>query len=175
MAIIRETGAPNLFITMMCNPIWSEIKETSDDFDEGVLGVVAAKVHVKEWSTTQDKSVSAEVPDKEKNPQLYETVVSNMLHGHCVATILQLSRNNAKCSKKFLKTFAHGTVMTDDKHLYICAVSGTLIYTGKKWNNPTINKWIVPYNPYLPRKYNCHINMEVCATFKAVKYIYKYV
>ncbi|OWY98748.1 Helitron helicase [Phytophthora megakarya] len=43
------------------------------------------------------------------------------------------------------------------------------------WNNATINKWIVPYNPYLSQKYNCHINVEVCATNKAVKYIYKYV
>ncbi|OWZ01340.1 Helitron helicase, partial [Phytophthora megakarya] len=43
------------------------------------------------------------------------------------------------------------------------------------WDNATINKWIVPYNPYLSQKYNCHINREVCATNKAVKYIYKYV
>ncbi|POM77531.1 Helitron helicase-like protein, partial [Phytophthora palmivora] len=27
MAIVRETGAPNLFITMTCNPNWPEIKE----------------------------------------------------------------------------------------------------------------------------------------------------
>ncbi|OWZ02210.1 Helitron helicase [Phytophthora megakarya] len=43
------------------------------------------------------------------------------------------------------------------------------------WDNPTINKWIVPYNPYLSQKYNCHINVEVCATNKAVKYVFKYV
>ncbi|OWY95402.1 Helitron helicase [Phytophthora megakarya] len=43
------------------------------------------------------------------------------------------------------------------------------------WDNATINKWIVPYNPYLSQEYNCHIHVEVCATNKAVKYIYKYV
>lgn len=34
---------------------------------------------------------------------------------------------------------------------------------------------MVPYNPYLCQKYDGHINVEVCATVKAVKYIYKYI
>jgi len=34
---------------------------------------------------------------------------------------------------------------------------------------------VVPYNPYLLRKYQCHINVEVCNTVAAVKYLYKYV
>ncbi|OWZ18060.1 Helitron helicase [Phytophthora megakarya] len=42
------------------------------------------------------------------------------------------------------------------------------------WDNATINKWIVPYSPYLSQKYSRHINVE-CATNKAIKYIYKYV
>ena len=37
------------------------------------------------------------------------------------------------------------------------------------------NRDIVPYNPYLSRKYNCHINVEVCASIRAVKYIHKYI
>ena len=37
------------------------------------------------------------------------------------------------------------------------------------------NRWVVPYNPYLTLKYNCHINVEHCASIKSVKYIYKYV
>ncbi len=39
----------------------------------------------------------------------------------------------------------------------------------------TENNWVVPYNPYLLLKYNCHINVEHCASVKSVKYIYKYV
>ena len=34
---------------------------------------------------------------------------------------------------------------------------------------------MVPYNPYLCQKYNAHINVEICATVKSIKYIYKYV
>ena len=33
---------------------------------------------------------------------------------------------------------------------------------------------IVPYNPWLLYKYNCHINVEICISIAAVKYIYKY-
>src|SRR6202000_326456 len=37
------------------------------------------------------------------------------------------------------------------------------------------NAWVVPYNPYLLLKYNCHLNVEVCASIKSVKYLFKYV
>ncbi|XP_074319779.1 uncharacterized protein LOC141656686 [Silene latifolia] len=37
------------------------------------------------------------------------------------------------------------------------------------------NGWIVPYNPFLLAKYDCHLNVEVCSTIKAVKYLYKYI
>jgi len=34
---------------------------------------------------------------------------------------------------------------------------------------------VVPYNPWLLLKYNCHINVEVCSSIKSIKYLYKYV
>ena len=34
---------------------------------------------------------------------------------------------------------------------------------------------VVPYNPYLLQKYNCHINDEYCGSVMAIKYIFKYV
>jgi hypothetical protein len=37
------------------------------------------------------------------------------------------------------------------------------------------NRWVVPYNPYLSLFFNCHINVEVCTSVAAVKYLYKYV
>lgn len=33
----------------------------------------------------------------------------------------------------------------------------------------------MPYNPYLSAKYDCHINVEICATIDAIKYIHKYI
>ncbi|XP_051206116.1 uncharacterized protein [Lolium perenne] len=37
------------------------------------------------------------------------------------------------------------------------------------------SRWVVPYNPYLLRMFDCHINVEVCSSIKAVKYLYTYV
>ena len=36
------------------------------------------------------------------------------------------------------------------------------------------NRWVVPYNPRLLKKYKCHLNVEICTSIKAVKYLYKY-
>lgn len=37
------------------------------------------------------------------------------------------------------------------------------------------NQWVVPYNPALLLKYNCHINVEVVTAEYAIKYLFKYV
>ncbi len=37
------------------------------------------------------------------------------------------------------------------------------------------NRWVIPYNPYLTMRYQCHINVEVCSSITAMKYLYKYV
>ena len=37
------------------------------------------------------------------------------------------------------------------------------------------NRRVVPHNVYLLMKYRCHINVEVCNSITAVKYLYKYV
>jgi hypothetical protein len=37
------------------------------------------------------------------------------------------------------------------------------------------NEWVVLYNLYLTWKYKAYINVEVCGTIRAIKYIYKYI
>ncbi|EPB89326.1 hypothetical protein HMPREF1544_03835 [Mucor circinelloides 1006PhL] len=37
------------------------------------------------------------------------------------------------------------------------------------------NEWVVPYSPYLSKKYNAHINVKTCASVQAIKYINKYI
>ncbi|GBN33134.1 hypothetical protein AVEN_166455-1 [Araneus ventricosus] len=37
------------------------------------------------------------------------------------------------------------------------------------------NRWVIPYNPWLSKKFNAPVNVEVCSSIKSVKYLYKYV
>ncbi|GBM18222.1 hypothetical protein AVEN_38994-1 [Araneus ventricosus] len=37
------------------------------------------------------------------------------------------------------------------------------------------NRWVALYNPWLSKKLNAPINVEVCVSIKSVKYLYKYV
>ena len=37
------------------------------------------------------------------------------------------------------------------------------------------NQWIIPYNPLLSRIFDAHINVELCASVKSIKYVLKYV
>lgn len=36
------------------------------------------------------------------------------------------------------------------------------------------NQWVVPYNPDLLVKYQCHMNVEICCHARSLKYLFKY-
>ncbi len=36
------------------------------------------------------------------------------------------------------------------------------------------NRLVVPYNPYLVGRFNCHINDEIFSSVKTIKYLYNY-
>ena len=33
-------------------------------------------------------------------------------------------------------------------------------------------RWIVPYNRHLLAMFDCHVNVKICSTIKAIKYLY---
>ena len=37
------------------------------------------------------------------------------------------------------------------------------------------NRWVVPYNPKLLRRYDFHINAKAYSNIKAIRYLYKYI
>ncbi|GMF49014.1 unnamed protein product [Phytophthora fragariaefolia] len=226
IAIVREYGKPDAFITMTCNPKWVEIivllpddqiaqdrpdivarvwqlklKAKLAGLDEGVLGRLEARIYVVEFQKrglphahiviivaeedklrtreTIDKLMSAEVPDKEVNPDLYETVMTCMMHGPCgPANPESPCMKDGKCTKGFPKPLLEVTQANlNGFPLYRRRrrEPGVLIFKDRQYDNETVNQWVVPYNPYLCQKYNCHINVEVCTTIGAIKYMYKYV
>ncbi|KAE9002551.1 hypothetical protein PR001_g18217 [Phytophthora rubi] len=227
MAIVREYGKPDVFVTMTCNPTWEEIEEKIPepnqsaqdrpdivarvwqqklaellkDVDEGVLGRVMARIYVVEFQKRGlphahilviladedkprrreiiDKLVSAELPDAELNPRLYETTLTSMMHGPCgAANPNSPCMKDGKCTKGYPKPLVEvtqGNVNGFPVYRHRRRPPGVLKFRGREYDNATINQWVVPYNPYLSQKYNCHINVEVCTALTAVKYLYKYV
>ena len=122
-----------------------------------------------------DRIVCAEIPDKEKSPLLYETVTTSMIHNPCHInnSFACFDKINKKCTKQFPKQFCEETVnSTDGYPIYRRRDDGKTVDVNKIQVD---NRSVVPYNPYLCTKFNAHINVEICNSVLAVKYLYKYV
>lgn len=222
MAIVREIGQPDLFITITCNPDWPEIKEAmlqnqrsaarpdlvvrafklhleaikDDIIKNEVFGKVRALIYVIEFQKRglphahmlvklteessprrpedYDKLVCAELPDPNTHSELYQTVTKCMMHGSCgVLHPKAPCMKDGVCAKGYPKHFHSHT--TREK-------SGYPEYGRRDQGRSTMrknveldNRWVVPHNPYLCEKDNCHINVEICSTINAIKYMYKYI
>ncbi|GBM13517.1 hypothetical protein AVEN_82788-1 [Araneus ventricosus] len=77
-----------------------------------------------------------------------------------------------QCKKMFPREFRTETAMDASGYpLYRRHPRDIAFVRGREMDN----RFVVPYNPYLLLKYNAHINVEVCTSLRAVKYIYKYI
>ena len=78
-----------------------------------------------------------------------------------------------ECKDKYPRPFQDETKLNDDGFpQYHRRDDGrTVTVRGAELDN----RWVVPYNCHLTKKYDCHINVEVCNSVQAVKYLYKYV
>jgi hypothetical protein len=113
-------------------------------------------------------AIRAYWPDPTTEPKLFETVKRCMIHA-CNDRCLE----NAKCKKHFPKPFQPHTCIDnegypqyrrpDDGRSY--EVNGRMVD----------NRWIVPHNPYLSAKFDCHINVECLVSFATLKYVNKYI
>ena len=81
--------------------------------------------------------------------------------------------HDGKCSKKYPKRFNECTSLDNYGYpTYRRRDDGRTITIG---GVALDNRWVVPYNPYLSRKYNAHINVEICSQIRVTKYLYKYI
>ncbi|XP_078443457.1 uncharacterized protein LOC144712871 isoform X2 [Wolffia australiana] len=120
-----------------------------------------------------DKTVCAEIPDP-SDKDLFDCVTTHMIHGPCgSANPRSPCMKEGKCSKKFPKEFIDSTQVNNDGYpLYRRRNNGQFIQKG---SHVIDNRWLVPYNKYLCKAFNCHINLEICSSVQSVKYLYKYV
>ena len=82
------------------------------------------------------------------------------------------------CLKWYPKPFNPATVIYEDSYLqYRCCNNLWLwsIYLPGGAIFEIDNCWIILYSPYLTAKYCVYINVKICASIKAVKYIHKYI
>ena len=127
-----------------------------------------------------DSLLSAEFPDKETQPDLFELVKSLMVHTPCGNDHNNPNSPcivNDKCSKGFPKQFRDQTTVNTDSYSNLCRRDTGKTYTvGQGASQQEVdNCWVVAYCAYFLWKYCCHINVECVASIKAIKYIYKYV
>ncbi|XP_048565321.1 uncharacterized protein LOC125545433 [Triticum urartu] len=159
------------------------------------FGTVAAYVHVTEFQKRglphehfllimdtdskltnpdgYDRVISAEIPDKDKYPILHALVIKHMLHGPCGT----LKKNcpcmiDGECRFHYPRQFCAATQQGKDSYPIYRRDDGRRV---KVRGAVLDNRWVVPYNPGLLMRYNCHINVEACSSIKAVKYLFKYI
>ncbi|XP_021762967.1 uncharacterized protein LOC110727695 [Chenopodium quinoa] len=124
-----------------------------------------------------DKFVCAEIPS-ETNSHLRRIVLAHMMHGPCSilnpeCACMRSRGLKLSCKNKYPKKFCNETTNSKDGYpIYRRRETGEKVVIR---NAELDNQWVIPYNPYLSSLFDCHINVEVCSTTKAVKYLYKYV
>nr|KAJ0219220.1 hypothetical protein LSAT_V11C300126650 [Lactuca sativa] len=174
MSLCKWFGYPDFFITLTCNPKWPEIKRFLKDtslqpedrpdilcrlkgesnFRQSLLhSHICLFMHPENKLPTVeliDPIISAEIPDRIEDPELYSLVNEFMIHGPCRAENM-----NCPC-------------MVDKKRRN----DGRFV---EKSGVRLDNRSVVPYNKYLLKRYQEHINIEWCNQGSSIKYLFKYI
>ena len=125
-----------------------------------------------------DKKISAEIPDKEQDEELYNLVSNMMMHGPCGhLNPTNVCMQNGHCKNNFPRAYRETTDVGDDSYaLYRRRNDGRTVKKIIRINNTpkevTLdNRYVISYCPELLRFIKSHCNVEVCASIKAVKYM----
>ena len=179
-----------------------KLKELIKDIEHNqVLGFQVARIYVIEfqkrglphahvliWIRKDDiptieeqmnTTICAEIPNPLLYPKLYRTVMKHMIHGPCgKQNQSSPCMEGEECTKEFPKDFADETILNVVGYpTYRRRQTGSYLHKKKSAKHPieVDNRWVVPHNPYLLLKYDCHINLEYCSSILSVKYVFKYV
>ncbi|POS82217.1 hypothetical protein EPUL_004937, partial [Erysiphe pulchra] len=182
MAIVRAIGKPSYFITFTANPSWQEILEnlehnqSPDTRPDLIAFTFKAKLDALLYDLKErifsGNIVSAHLPIDDA--ELASIVKSQLTHGPCGPEFPNSPcMRDGKCSKGFPKRWCESTIMAENSYPEYARPN-----TGETWGNDRFefdNRWVVPYNAFLTRKYKAHINVEVANGIQAIKYLAKYI
>ncbi|GBM66306.1 hypothetical protein AVEN_220068-1 [Araneus ventricosus] len=105
-----------------------------------------------------DLIVSAELPDETLDSRLHEIVKAAMIHGPCgVLNPDSVCMADCVCRNGYPKQFREATTENVDGYPMHRRRDNANHVTLN--GNVIDNTWIGPYNPYLTKKYNAHINV----------------
>lgn len=128
-----------------------------------------------------DLAISAELPDPELDPRLYNIIKTHMIHGPC-GSINPNSpcMKNGRCTKRFPKNLVAETLTGEDGYpSYRRRSAEAGGFTAEvRTRGQTVqvdNRWVVPYSPVLSRAFETHLNVESCASIASIKYVTKYI
>ncbi|KAF8083395.1 hypothetical protein N665_0776s0020 [Sinapis alba] len=122
-----------------------------------------------------DEYISAELPDKDVDPDGFALVERHMIHSPCGK-----KRPKSPCMNKGECTKAYPKPLADRTHV---EKSGFIIYRRRSGSKSLIlkgetelgNQNVVPHNLRILKKYQAHINVEWCCRTSAIKYLFKYI
>ncbi|XP_044745405.1 uncharacterized protein LOC123307240 [Coccinella septempunctata] len=121
-----------------------------------------------------DELICAELPTD--NPRLLEIILTSMIHGPCGKRDPNSPcMVDGYCSKYYPKSFSEMTLFDKRRPTYRRRNDGRKASVERNCISYTVdNRDVVPYNPYLCEKYNCHINVEYVTSVGSVKNIFQY-
>ena len=145
--------------------------------DRGLTPEAVDSLVVAELPPSPDDTDDPE--EKAQREKLLEIVLNCMIHGPCGAGSPRPCCKTGKCDKNFPKPFAEKTIVDRD-NFFATYRRRSPEAGGRELRHPHSgklinNSWVVPYNPFLSLRFNCHINIEFCCSVKAAKYLFKYV
>ena len=130
---------------------------------------ILSNEHAPRATDDYDDIVRAAIPDPEKEPALWNTITTSMMHGACGSlkpnTSCMEGGSRAKgCAQRSIDS----AIAAQGFPEYRTPEGGrTVLKRGLHMEN----QWVVPYNPRIASKYNAQINVDVCSAVSAVKYL----
>lgn len=118
--------------------------------------------------------VIAQIPDPNIDPLGYALVAEHMMHGPCGEYNPSCPcMKQDRCSKYFPKPYQQETTVDADGFAVYMRPQNDLYI--EKGGHRLDNRWVVPHNLQLLKKYQAHINVEWCNKTTFIKYLFKYV
>jgi hypothetical protein len=95
-------------------------------------------------------------------------ILKHMMHGPCglLNPKCPCTEGRASCKNYYPIAFSDSLLQGKDSYPIYWHRDDGHKETIRGWELD--NKWVIPYNPYLLRIFNCHINVEACGSIKAV-------